>query len=462
MSPSAALFLWSVLLLGLLCFDPARKRGTSMTLWVPLIWLFILGSRLPSVWLRAQMAGVEAQALEEGNPLDRTIFFVLILLAIGILVSRHFRWGQFFSNNLALTAFVFFGLVSVCWSDYAFIAFKRWFRDLGNYLVILVLLSDPLPLDAFRTVFRRLGYVLISLSVLLARYFPGIGDNYDVWTGQPYYVGAATSKNTLGVLCLVGGLFFFWDTVTRWSARKEKRTKQIILVNIAFLAMTFWLLHICDSATSRVCLLLGCLVIAAAHSKAFRRRSTLLKAAVPAGFLAYVTLAYGLGLNGQFAGAVGRNPTLTDRTQIWQILFDIHTNPILGTGYQSFWLGPRLERVWQMYGGPINEAHNGYLDVYLNLGLLGLFLLVGFLISGYRTICRRLDPLSSLGSLCLGLWAVLLFYNVTEAAFQGGLIWMALLPGAIAVAERSREKAPDFGITAFDNVEAKDRLLDPV
>jgi transposase len=35
------------------------------------------------------------------------------------------------------------------------------------------------------------------------------------------------------------------------------------------------------------------------------------------------------------------------------------------SGYESFWLGPRLLWVWEQAGG-VNEAHNGYLEVYLN------------------------------------------------------------------------------------------------
>ena len=66
----------------------------------------------------------------------------------------------------------------------------------------------------------------------------------------------------------------------------------------------------------------------------------------------------------------------------------MHTNPLVGTGYESFWLGPRLKDVWAQTGAGINEAHNGYLEVYLNQGLIGLVLLGGFLIASYRTICR--------------------------------------------------------------------------
>jgi O-antigen ligase len=124
----------------------------------------------------------------------------------------------------------------------------------------------------------------------------------------------------------------------------------------------------------------------------------------------------------------------------------MHTNPLLGTGYESFWLGPRLDWVWQKCGA-INEAHNGFLEVYLNLGSIGLLLIVGFMISSYRTICRRLSPFSNLGSLSLALWTVLLFRNATEASFRGGLLWLTFLLVAIVVprATSARQVSPAKG-----------------
>jgi O-antigen ligase len=239
----------------------------------------------------------------------------------------------------------------------------------------------------------------------------------------------------LGVLCLVSGLYFFWDTVTRWPDRKTRRTKQILIVNVAFLSMTLWVLHLADSATSRVCLALGCLVILAAHSRFRERHPGLLKFLVPASFCLYVILAFGFGLNGELASTVGRDPSLTDRTFLWRVLLNMKTNPLIGTGYESFWLGPRLESVWKQFGGGINEAHNGYLEIYLNLGLIGLFLIGGFLIASYRIICRRLRPFSDLASLSMALWAALVFYNMTEASFKIHLMWVTFLLGAIAIPE---------------------------
>ncbi len=435
MPPTLALLLWLILLLALMCFDPARVSDSSASLWVPVIWIFFVASKLPSQWLGGTQ-GTVASALEEGNPLDRSIDLVLIVLAIAILISRSLNWGNFFARNAALMAFIGFGLLSVLWSDFAFVASKRWFRDLGNYLVILVVLSDPRPLEAVRTLLRRLCYLLIPLSILLIKYYSYIAIQYDVWTGVPEYMGVATSKNMLGVLCLISGLFFFWDTTTRWSDRKEGRTKRILLVNAGFMGMTLWLLNLSSSATSCVCLVIGCLVLMTARSRWFKRHPRFLKVMIPSGICLYLILSFGLGMdiNAGLAASVGRDPTLTGRTNIWNAVLSTHTNPVVGTGYESFWLGPRLEQVWQL-AGHVNEAHNGYLEVYLDLGLIGVFLLCGFLIASYRTICKRLTSAHSFGSLTLALWTVLPFYNVTESAFQGQLMWVIFLLGAIVVPE---------------------------
>ena len=125
MPPPVALTLWAVLLLLLLIFDPAKDSRVSVALWVPLVWMLIVASRLPAQWLGVGTVA-QAQILEEGNPLDRTVFLILILLSIGILVRRSFKWGDFVARNLALVAFIAFCLLSVFWSEEPFISFKRW------------------------------------------------------------------------------------------------------------------------------------------------------------------------------------------------------------------------------------------------------------------------------------------------------------------------------------------------
>ena len=85
---------------------------------------------------------------------------------------------------------------------------------------------------------RRLCYLLIPLCVLLIKYFPSLGKQYSDWTGAGYYVGATTGKNMLGAVAMIGVIYFFWDTLTRWSDRREGRTKRIVMVNIVSVSYT--------------------------------------------------------------------------------------------------------------------------------------------------------------------------------------------------------------------------------
>ena len=428
--------------MGLLRFDPAKEREVSAGLWVPLIFLFFMASRQPTQWLSGQLNPLDAAsmngALQEGNSLDRTVSVVLFVLGIAILVARSFRWASFFRKNGALTAYLLFALASVLWSDFPFPAIKKWVRDLGSFVMVLVVLSDSHPREALSTLFRRVGYLVIPLSVVLIKYFPHLAWQFDSWSGEASYCGAATSKNMLGILCLVCGIYFFWDTVVRWPLRQNRVQRRVILVNVAFSYLTWWLLITCNSATSMTCLIIAYLVILAARSKISQRHPGIVNVAIPAIFLTYVVLFFGLGLSGAFAGAVGRS-SLSGRNEIWQLVLSQRTDPLLGTGYESFWLGPRLESIWSS-GWFINEAHNGYLEVYLNLGFVGLFLVLLFLAAVYRNVCKELRSSSSISSFCLAIWTAFAFHNTTEADFRTGLMWVVFILAALAVSGVGREE----------------------
>ena len=443
MPPSLVLLIWLVSLLALFWFEPGREPKTSVALWVPLIWFFFIASRSPAAWLGSAQDSTATlgQDLENGNPLDRTIFSSLMVLAFVILVSRSFQWRKFASQNSALILFLAYSLVSVAWSDFPLPTFKKWFRDAGIYMAVLVIVTDRNRLEAVRAVLRRLYYLTIPLSIVLVNYYPKLGRTWDSW-GDMEITGVTTSKNMLGLLCLASGIFFFWDIVTRWNQRRAKRVKRIILVNIAFIGMAIYLLHRCGSKTSTVCLILGSLMIAAVYSNFGRRHMSWINAMAPGFFLIYLTLTVGFGLGGEMSAAVGGDATMSDRTRIWQVLLSVPINRVLGCGYQSFWLGWRIDWVWsKLTGDNVFEAHNGYLQTYLDLGVIGLVLVCAFLITTYREICRQLAPLKPLAALSLGLWSFLLLYNVTEAALGGGLLWLMLLMGSMTVPERVKAHA---------------------
>jgi len=433
MAPTLAFLIWFLCLAALFIWDPARNPKVSIALWLPVVWLFFAGSRLPSQWLGVSPGSAEA-AIEEGDPLNRAVSFGLILLAICILLARSINWRAIIARNPALVAYILFALLSACWSDFSLLCLKRWFRDLGGYLVVLVVLTDQVPLEAIRTLLRRMSYLLIPLSIVFDKYYPERSRLFDPWTGSGMFVGVTTGKNELGSIALISGLFFVWDTVARWPEHRRKRTKRILAVNAGFVLMNLSLLKTAESATCRVCFGLGCFVIFAANSQFFKRHPTILKALIPSIFCLYLLLDVGLGMNGSMAHAIGKDPTLTDRTKIWAFLLGMHTNPIIGTGYESFWYGPRLEYFWQNAGlGPLNEAHNGFLEVYLQLGVLGLLVILWLIVASYRNICKKLSPHQSIVSLALGIWVIMLFYCVTEAGFRMALPFVVFLIFGTAV-----------------------------
>ena len=81
---------------------------------------------------------------------------------------------------------------------------------------------------------------------------------------------------------------------------------------------------------------------------------------------------------------LGRDPSLTDRTAVWADVLALQNRPMLGYGFESFWLGDRLMVLWNKWWWRPTQAHNGYIETYLNLGLVGLGLLAGLLLSTFR------------------------------------------------------------------------------
>ena len=118
--------------------------------------------------------------------------------------------------------------------------------------------------------------------------------------------------------------------------------------------------------------------------------------------------------------ALGRKPDLTGRaSEIWPLVIPMAPNALVGAGFESFWLGPRLQKVWDaMPNLYVSEAHNGYIEVYLQLGAIGIILIILILIHGYRrsVAAFRIDPDS--GSLMLACVVTVAMYSYTEAGFR--------------------------------------------
>jgi len=139
---------------------------------------------------------------------------------------------------------------------------------------------------------------------------------------------------------------------------------------------------------------------------------------------------------------LGRDPTLTGRTAIWHVVLSLHTNPLVGTGFESFWMGSRLLTVWDQTEKGIEEAHNGYLELYLNLGWVGISLLTAMIVTGYRSALITLRRSPHLGRIRLAFFTAGLIYSLTEAGFRMmSPIWIMFLLSVTDVPARGKPAA---------------------
>src|SRR5262249_31076571 len=198
----------------------------------------------------------------------------------------------------------------------------------------------------------------------------------------------------------------------------ELRRARHIAADGLILATSLWLLWIANSATSTICFVIGTFVIAA--TRLFRTLRQPKRVHIM--MLALISLslfALFFDHSGGLVESVGRNSTLTGRTAIWQQVVRMSGNPVLGSGFESFWLGARLREFWENnHGSAINEAHNGYLEVYLNLGWCGAALLAAVMAKGYRNVIAALRLNADLGGFKVANFVVAVIYNLTEAGFR--------------------------------------------
>ena len=253
-------------------------------------------------------------------------------------------------------------------------------------------------------------------------------------------VGISQSKNALGGGCLVLGLFFIWHFLRTWRAEKSKaRRNELRLVGV-LLFMIAYLLRKSHDATATLCLLIAMTVMVVVGRRWVNKKliGTYVLAAVAGLLVAELTF----GIFERVAELVGHESTAMGRMELWRDCLDVDTNPIFGVGFESFWLGDRLHIVKQGRPWQPNEAHNGYLEIYLNLGWVGIFMLFGLIIATFRKIRLELFRNPDWGRFRLAFLAAMVFYNVTEATFRGlSLTWFIFFIIAMEypVAEYERE-----------------------
>jgi O-antigen ligase len=218
------------------------------------------------------------------------------------------------------------------------------------------------------------------------------------------------------------GLFFFWNALTQWRIGDRPVRGWDIMLSMGFLLMIGWLLKMAHSATAVATFTLGVGTMVVVGSGLVSKRSV--GTFVVVCILIAVAAELTFGVYAHVVRLLGRDPSLTDRTVVWADALALQTRPILGMGFESFWLGPRLEVLWAKWWWRPEQAHNGYIETYLNLGLVGVILLIGVIVSTFHKISKQFLTNFDLARLRLAFLIAILAFNFTEAGFKAvHFIW---------------------------------------
>jgi O-antigen ligase len=380
---------------------------------------------------------------EEGGGLDQLAIAGMLVLGIGVIVRRPAAWGGVISNTPLLFLFHAYLFVSVLWSGGALEnPLVKVLRPLGDLVMALIVVSEPNPRLAILTMARRTAILLIPLSVVLIRYFPDLGRapaKNDLgrapaknWAPDSW-VGVTTHKNPLGQLCLLGALAFLWCLYEARVAGEWIRRQRVVWIYLAMLLYLFWGGRHSRSSTAIICLLIAVGVfwlLGRMRTRVYSIGRRLVGASALALVMAGVMILAGTSPQAMVADLQGKDATLSDRTYLWQDVARIGMrHPWFGSGYGAFWIPAIYDELSPEVNNHPAQAHNGYLETFANLGIVGVAILLLGIAQAFATGLRMLPEDFEYGRLRLVIMGTVLILNYTEASFPRGthLWWFGFL-----------------------------------
>lgn len=427
MSRELAILVFTIFIAWLWREDTKSRPPFSKALWIPLIWLLLLASR-PLSWWSWFFLGIGSPSVSDldGNALDRAFYSALICLSLIVVTRRGVSWSEVFRGNPGLLLFYAFLGITILWATYPFPTFKRWTKEIGAIPVLLVIITDKNPVEAIKVVFTRCAFVIFTLSVMTIKYIPEISRDYNRHSGFAEIHGICDQKNSLGEAVMVFGLVLLWQLLDYGGKKPRDYLKGPALQWALTLAMGVWLLRQCDSKTSILGFTVGAVLFLTTKVRVLDRRRVIVWICLIA-MPGFVLLDNMFHVSQPILNVLGRDATLTNRTEIWAAVKAQPIDRMFGCGYLNFW-----DMVGSIKLGEsdveLKTAHNGYLEIFLDGGYLGiLFLLIMLINAGIhhaRSFVRNYPG----GVFALATFCMLLLTNISESVFaRRGPLWSAFL-----------------------------------
>jgi exopolysaccharide production protein ExoQ len=349
------------------------------------------------------------------TPLERGAYWMGYLFTVAQVLIRPMAILRAARRNPWVIGVVVIAALSITWSVDPDTSLRRAFALAMWTLFGLYLAARYNTRELLRLLGIALGLLAI-MSLASAILVPDYGREVEAFTSGAWR-GVFTTKNTLGEMMLLGAVVFGLFATRRGPARVlamfgvlaaivliffAKATAALLIVFVLAITIPVVLTFRRNNAAAALVLVL-LLGVSAGASVAIAERDTVLS-------------------------VLGKDATLTGRTVLWALVVDrIEDRPILGYGYSAFWgaNGVQSTALRTAIGWDTPHSHNGLLDVWLEVGLFGVLMLLTAYIVALKRAWKALRSSIELDGVWAMTFLVMLFLgNTTESSInQSFLIW---------------------------------------
>lgn len=384
--------------------EPYERFYSNFAIGIFMVFLFFVffGTKMPF-----GEKITEAENIATSNIVNQIVFGSLFIFSIILLIPKRKKLFNLIGKEKFFTIFLLWCIITILWSNYAFVSLKRYIQYLTTVTVFLSVLLHVKDTKQIINVFKIIlgGYLIIALLTILT--IPGAYDRFGIWRG------IAAHKNTLGQTSLLALIFF----AAIYNEKQLLKSKVIITFLIIIgLVLLFGSKSSTSIITFLIIFMLALTFMVDVIFKPIGIRKTVSFLTLFIFVVLFVLIILAVpGVLESIAGGAGKDLTLTGRVDLWaDIWLDTKKHLLLGTGFQGFWVitSVKVEQLFEIYPWLPTQAHNGYLDIINEVGIIGI-ILFSFILINYFTMLAKSKNKQ------IWKWFIVaaLIINFTESAF---------------------------------------------
>jgi O-antigen ligase len=361
-----------------------------------------------------------------GSNAFHKISVALVCLICTVLVARRFSSVFALSRRMNLViAFPALAILSCVWSAEPLQSVVSG-GTLLIFTVFVIYVADRFSFQRQFELIILVGAIALPVSIALALLVPSVGTSEAGWRG------IFSHKQNCAAVCT---LWLITALHWRCSGIYQK------LFRATYIAMCGVLIVMAQSRTGWA-LALVALLLWGAIWLLQRMPATQALAVLLLGLAGAAGVAYGIHLSApNILAAVGKDSTLSQRTIIWTAAWQAASqHPILGYGFAAFWRGlyGPSQSVVLIAGWGLQQAQDGFLDVWLGIGAVGVALVALMTGKAIRNAARGFfsDGNQAYVRWCIVVIVCTLLYNIGESTIGlFNMTWFLFLLASIGLSQ---------------------------